>query len=171
MLGSYYCPHHTEGTVIEFAMDCGCRKPADGMLRRAAAELDIDLDSSFMVGDILDDIEAYNRDDCISTLYLRKWLEERRAEAVASGVEVPRPPVPARPPESALPKEDENAFDAWLAADRRTELDVEQLARAARRGDVHAVRAAVAQASADDARSSRLANALGLSICGTRRTG
>ena len=69
------------------------------------------------------------------------------------------------------PKEDENAFDAWLAADRRTELDVEQLARAARRGDVHAVRAAVAQASADDARSSRLANALGLSICGTRRTG
>jgi hypothetical protein len=69
------------------------------------------------------------------------------------------------------PKEDENAFDAWLAADRRIQLDVEQLARAARRGDVHAVRAAAAQASADDARSSRLANALGLSICGTRRTG
>jgi hypothetical protein len=68
------------------------------------------------------------------------------------------------------PKEDENAFDAWLAADRRIQLDVEELARAAKRSDAHAVRAAVAQASADDARSSRLANALGLSICGTRRT-
>jgi hypothetical protein len=69
------------------------------------------------------------------------------------------------------PKQDEDAYEAWLAADRRIEVDIEQLARAARRGDVHAVRSAVAQASADDARSSRLASALGLSICGTRRTG
>lgn len=58
---------------------------------------------------ILDDIEAYNRDDCVSTLHLRNWLEDRRAEALASGVDVPRPPVPARPEESKLPPEDENA--------------------------------------------------------------
>ena len=32
---------------------------------------------------ILDSIADYNRDDCISTLELRGWLEQRRAEAVA----------------------------------------------------------------------------------------
>ncbi|MBB5787022.1 TM0106 family RecB-like putative nuclease [Jiangella mangrovi] len=40
---------------------------------------------------ILDDIEAYNRDDCISTRQLRDWLEDRRAEAVEAGHAVPRP--------------------------------------------------------------------------------
>lgn len=39
---------------------------------------------------ILDDIEAYNRDDCLSTLLLRGWLLERRKEAVAKfGVDLP----------------------------------------------------------------------------------
>ena len=69
------------------------------------------------------------------------------------------------------PKEDESAYGVWLAADRRIQVDVEELGRAARRGDVRAVRAAVAQAAADDARSTRLAGALGLSVCGTRRIG
>lgn len=36
-------------------------------------------------------VEAYNRDDCISTLRLRDWLESRRQELIAIGVEVPRP--------------------------------------------------------------------------------
>ena len=33
---------------------------------------------------ILDDIAAYNRDDCLSTYLLRQWLFERRLEAIAS---------------------------------------------------------------------------------------
>lgn len=36
-------------------------------------------------------VEAYNRDDCASTLALRDWLEERRTELIASGTDVPRP--------------------------------------------------------------------------------
>jgi predicted RecB family nuclease len=40
---------------------------------------------------ILDAIEAYNRDDCISTRRLRDWLEERRLELLLAGVAVPRP--------------------------------------------------------------------------------
>ncbi|WP_026877880.1 TM0106 family RecB-like putative nuclease [Jiangella gansuensis] len=49
---------------------------------------------------ILDDIEAYNRDDCISTRRLRDWLEERRAEALRDGLAVPRPvDVPDHPAE------------------------------------------------------------------------
>jgi len=47
----YYCPHHPEGTVAPFATSCGCRKPAAGMVERAAADLDIDLTRSFVVGD------------------------------------------------------------------------------------------------------------------------
>ncbi|MEI4274186.1 TM0106 family RecB-like putative nuclease [Klenkia sp. LSe6-5] len=40
---------------------------------------------------LLDEIEAYNRDDCLSTRQLLDWLEERRAELVASGVPLGRP--------------------------------------------------------------------------------
>jgi predicted RecB family nuclease len=39
----------------------------------------------------LDQIEAYNRDDCVSTRELRDWLEERRAELLRSGAELVRP--------------------------------------------------------------------------------
>lgn len=40
---------------------------------------------------ILDEIEAYNRDDVESTWLLRTWLEERRTELIGQGVPVPRP--------------------------------------------------------------------------------
>ncbi len=36
-------------------------------------------------------VEAYNRDDCLATAALQAWLEERRAEWAAKGLEVPRP--------------------------------------------------------------------------------
>jgi uncharacterized protein len=51
--------------------------------------------------DHLEQIEKYNRDDVVSTLRLRDWLEERRVElASLSGQDVPRPaaretPLPA----------------------------------------------------------------------------
>ena len=37
-------------------------------------------------------VRGYNEDDCVSTWRLREWLEERRDEWIAAGVEVPRPP-------------------------------------------------------------------------------
>src|SRR5207249_11440880 len=40
---------------------------------------------------LLDEIAAYNEDDCISTAQLRDWLEARRPEVVAQYGEVPRP--------------------------------------------------------------------------------
>jgi predicted RecB family nuclease len=44
--------------------------------------------------EILDQIAAYNRDDCVSIWRLRTWLEERRGEAAAAlGSELPRPAV------------------------------------------------------------------------------
>jgi D-glycero-D-manno-heptose 1,7-bisphosphate phosphatase len=56
--GFYFCPHFPDGSVAEYAIACECRKPAPGLLLRAANELGIELDRSWMVGDILDDVEA-----------------------------------------------------------------------------------------------------------------
>jgi predicted RecB family nuclease len=48
----------------------------------------------------LEDLAAYNRDDCLATLGLRDWLEARRTEALAEGWHLPRPiPVDGAPSE------------------------------------------------------------------------
>ena len=60
--GFYYCPHAPQIT------SCRCRKPAPGLIERAAGELGIDLASSWMVGDILHDVEAGRRAGCRTVL-------------------------------------------------------------------------------------------------------
>ncbi len=64
----YYCPHHPEGIVKEYKIRCDCRKPKSGLLVKAAEEHDIDLSRSWMIGDILDDIEAGNKAGCKTVL-------------------------------------------------------------------------------------------------------
>ncbi len=64
----YYCPHHPEGVVPEYAFACECRKPAPGMIVRAAHELALDLGRSWFIGDILDDVEAGQRAGCRTIL-------------------------------------------------------------------------------------------------------
>jgi D-glycero-D-manno-heptose 1,7-bisphosphate phosphatase len=56
--GVYYCPHHPEGTVASLNRRCACRKPQPGMLLQAAADLQLDLARSFVVGDRWQDVEA-----------------------------------------------------------------------------------------------------------------
>lgn len=57
----YFCPHHTEGKIAEYAVKCNCRKPEPGMILKAAEELQIDVRQSWMIGDILNDVEAGNK--------------------------------------------------------------------------------------------------------------
>ncbi|ACC74331.1 HAD family hydrolase [Paraburkholderia phymatum] len=64
----YWCPHHPDGSVAAYAQACDCRKPAPGMLLRAAREHGIDLHASWFVGDILDDVEAGNLAGCRTIL-------------------------------------------------------------------------------------------------------
>ncbi|HVK95719.1 MAG TPA: HAD family hydrolase [Noviherbaspirillum sp.] len=66
--GFYYCPHHPDGAVSRYAIACTCRKPMPGMLYRAAHEHDIDLSQSWMIGDILNDVEAGHRAGCKTVL-------------------------------------------------------------------------------------------------------
>jgi D-glycero-D-manno-heptose 1,7-bisphosphate phosphatase len=54
----YHCPHHPQGTVSPYAVACDCRKPAPGMLLRAAADLWLALDRSVLVGDKPSDTAA-----------------------------------------------------------------------------------------------------------------
>jgi D-glycero-D-manno-heptose 1,7-bisphosphate phosphatase len=61
LAGFHWCPHAP-------GAGCACRKPAPGLLLRAAELLDLDLQRSWMVGDILDDVEAGHRAGCRSVL-------------------------------------------------------------------------------------------------------
>jgi D-glycero-D-manno-heptose 1,7-bisphosphate phosphatase len=87
-----WCVHHPEGTVARYRRVCDCRKPAPGMLERVAYELDFELTGSWMVGDILDDIEAGHRAGCRAVLIDNGnetvWLHGplREPDAVAQNI-------------------------------------------------------------------------------------
>ena len=54
----YYCMHHPEAIVPKYKQVCDCRKPKPGLLLRAAKEWDVDLGTSFFIGDGITDILA-----------------------------------------------------------------------------------------------------------------
>ncbi|HYK77328.1 MAG TPA: HAD family hydrolase [Daejeonella sp.] len=66
--GFYFCPHDVNGIIQQYAIDCYCRKPKPGLLLYAAEVNNIDLSNSWMIGDILNDVEAGNRAGCNTIL-------------------------------------------------------------------------------------------------------
>ena len=64
----YYCPHHPdsgfEGEIKELKIECDCRKPKPGMLLKAAKDFNIDLTSSYMIGDSDNDVAAGRNAGC-----------------------------------------------------------------------------------------------------------
>lgn len=54
----YVCPHHPQGTVAPFAVECPCRKPGIGMLEQAAREWPVQTAGSFLIGDRDGDMQA-----------------------------------------------------------------------------------------------------------------
>ncbi|MGF1839411.1 HAD family hydrolase [Vibrio atlanticus] len=58
ILDIFYCPHHTEGSITEFATGCSCRKPKTGMLDLAARKYKINMEESLLVGDKESDLLA-----------------------------------------------------------------------------------------------------------------
>jgi D-glycero-D-manno-heptose 1,7-bisphosphate phosphatase len=81
--GFYVCPHHPTEGVGPYRQNCDCRKGNPGMLLQAAADFDVDLKASFMVGDKAADIEAGERAGCRSLLVLTGY-GEGEAEKVPS---------------------------------------------------------------------------------------
>jgi len=68
----YYCPHHPDrgfaGERPELKIVCSCRKPATGLIDRAVADMNIDLTSSWMIGDSFIDVEFAHRAGILSAL-------------------------------------------------------------------------------------------------------
>ena len=64
----YYCPYHPDGVVGKYRRESNDRKPNPGMLLRAAEEMDIDLSSSWSIGDGIRDVEAGVRAGCKTIL-------------------------------------------------------------------------------------------------------
>lgn len=62
----YFCPHLPENARTGF--ECDCRKPQPGLILNAANDLNIDLNASWMIGDILNDVEAGNLAGCNTIL-------------------------------------------------------------------------------------------------------
>lgn len=66
--GFYYCPHHPDGVIPAYTMDCNCRKPQPGLFHQAAADYGVDLTQSWFIGDILHDVEAGRSAGCRTIL-------------------------------------------------------------------------------------------------------
>jgi len=76
-------------------------------------------------------VEGYNRDDCLSTEALQRWLEERRAELEGQGHSIPRPALLDGNASEAVQGRNEqtrevfDALSAGLPSDRETWTDRE----------------------------------------------
>jgi D-glycero-D-manno-heptose 1,7-bisphosphate phosphatase len=59
--GIFFCPHYPKGIVPEYSLDCNCRKPKTGLIKKACEHFDIDMSRSYMVGDHYTDMEMAER--------------------------------------------------------------------------------------------------------------
>lgn len=64
----YYCMHHPFAKISRYKLECNCRKPKIGLFLKAVAEHNIDLSSSWMIGDGADDIKAGKAAGCKTIL-------------------------------------------------------------------------------------------------------
>ena len=61
--GYYYCPHHPQAVIDELRVECNCRKPAAGLILKAAEDFEkigisIDLKNSFTIGNRISEVLA-----------------------------------------------------------------------------------------------------------------
>jgi len=80
--GIYYCAHHPSVGEPPYRQDCDCRKPKPGLIKRAATDLNIDVQQSWMIGDRYSDIELARNAGVRSALVLSgygrgEWENQR----------------------------------------------------------------------------------------------
>ena len=78
----YYCAHHPTVGEPPYRQECDCRKPKPGLITRAAKDLDIALEQSWMIGDRYGDIELARNAGLRSALVLSgygrgEWENQR----------------------------------------------------------------------------------------------
>ena len=56
----YFCPHHPDkgfkGEITELKVTCSCRKPEIGLIQKAVQDFNLDLSSSWFIGDTTIDV-------------------------------------------------------------------------------------------------------------------
>lgn len=60
----YYCPHLPTACVLQYKKDCNCRKPKTGMIEKAVADFQIDLNKSYVIGDRIRDCTICLNTNC-----------------------------------------------------------------------------------------------------------
>lgn len=78
----YYCAHHPSVGEPPYRQDCDCRKPKTGLVTRAARDLNISLEHSWVVGDRYSDIQLARNAGLRSALVLSgygrgEWESQR----------------------------------------------------------------------------------------------
>jgi D-glycero-D-manno-heptose 1,7-bisphosphate phosphatase len=90
----YYCPHLPSAANEAYRVACECRKPKPGLLCRAAADWDIDLKDSYMIGDSLRDMAAGCAAGLAESILLSNsevpdsWPRHQQAQDLAAAVKI-----------------------------------------------------------------------------------
>ena len=84
----YYCPHHPDGTVKEYAISCECRKPMPGMILQAEKDFNLDLPNSFLIGDKVSDLLAAKNAGCHGIMVETGHGKEHKKDATTKGFPV-----------------------------------------------------------------------------------
>ncbi len=95
----YYCPHHPDD-------GCQCRKPKTALFLKAAGEHNIDLKSSYVVGDMQMDIDAGKALGCKTVLVTtapQSLIPNLQSPVPSPQSLVPSPPSPVSSPQSLVP--------------------------------------------------------------------
>ncbi|VVB83103.1 Histidine biosynthesis bifunctional protein HisB [uncultured archaeon] len=81
----YFCPHHPQGKIKKYKMNCNCRKPKIGMLEQAAKDFELDFKKCWMIGDMPSDILAGKTAGCrtIQVLTGKEKIESPEADFLA----------------------------------------------------------------------------------------
>ena len=66
--GEYYCFHHPQAKLVEYKVNCDCRKPKPGLILKASQDLDLDPSQCYMIGDGITDVEAGKAIGCTTFL-------------------------------------------------------------------------------------------------------
>jgi D-glycero-D-manno-heptose 1,7-bisphosphate phosphatase len=77
----YFCPHHPTEGIDPYRLICDCRKPEPGLLHQAAADLNIDLARSYVIGDRLRDVETAHRAGAKGVLVMTGYGQDLMQEA------------------------------------------------------------------------------------------
>jgi D-glycero-D-manno-heptose 1,7-bisphosphate phosphatase len=72
----YVCPHHPDGCVSPYQVECYCRKPQPGMLIQAMKDFQIQLSRSYMIGNKDNDVAAGQRAGVAATVLIASSSHE-----------------------------------------------------------------------------------------------